>query len=130
MALGENSFELLATDGQCSAVDTLNIFVYSNESEYCSTEPIFIPEGFSPNGDGSYDVFAILNLKGLNANVQIYNRWGNLVYSNENYQNDWNGTANQGLVLFGEELPEGTYYYIIQIEGEAEPRKDYLTLWR
>jgi gliding motility-associated-like protein len=125
-----NSFELLATNGQCSAIDTLNIFVYSNESDYCSTEPIFIPEGFSPNGDGLYDVFAILNLRGLNANVQIYNRWGNLVYSNENYQNDWTGIANQGPVLYGEELPSGTYYYIIQIEGEAQPRKEYLTLWR
>jgi len=131
MALGQNnSFELLATNGQCSAIDTLNIFVYANESEYCLTSTIFIPEGFSPNGDGSYDVFAILNLNGLDANVQIYNRWGNLVYANENYQNDWNGTANQGLVLYGEELPAGTYYYIIQIEGESEPRKDYLTLWR
>jgi gliding motility-associated-like protein len=69
-------------------------------------------------------------LNGLNANVQIYNRWGNLVYSNENYQNDWTGIANQGLVVYGEELPAGTYFYIIQIEGEAEPRKDYLTLWR
>ncbi len=131
MALGQiNSFELIATNGQCSAIDTLNIFVYNNESEYCLTSPIFIPEGFSPNGDGSYDVFAILNLNGLNANVQIFNRWGNLVYASENYQNDWNGTANQGLVVYGEELPAGTYYYIIQIEGESEPRKDYLTLWR
>jgi len=130
MSLGQNSFELLAKNGDCGAYDTLNIFVYDNESEFCNTRPIFIPEGFSPNGDGSYDVFAILNLNGLNANVQIYNRWGNLVYSNENYQNDWTGIANQGLVLYGEELPAGTYFYIIQIEGEAEPRKDYLTLWR
>ena len=130
MSLGQNSFELLAKNGDCGAYDTLNIFVYDNESEFCNTRPIFIPEGFSPNGDGSYDVFAILNLNGLNANVQIYNRWGNLVYSNENYQNDWTGIANQGLVVYGEELPAGTYFYIIQIEGEAEPRKDYLTLWR
>ena len=130
MSLGQNSFELLAKNGECGAYDTLNIFVYDNESEFCNTRPIFIPEGFSPNGDGSYDVFAILNLNGLNANVQIYNRWGNLVYSNENYQNDWTGIANQGLVVYGEELPAGTYFYIIQIEGEAEPRKDYLTLWR
>jgi len=125
-----NSFELLAKNGVCGAYDTLTIFVYSNESEYCKTEPIFIPEGFSPNGDGSYDVFEILNLNGLKANVQIYNRWGILVYANENYQNDWTGIANQGLVVYGEELPAGTYYYIIQIEGEAEPRKNYFTLWR
>jgi gliding motility-associated-like protein len=125
-----NSFELLAKNGDCGAYDTLNIFVYSNESEYCKTEPIFIPEGFSPNGDGSYDEFEILNLNGLNADVKIFNRWGILVYSNENYQNDWTGIANQGLVVYGEELPAGTYFYIIQIEGEAEPRKDYLTLWR
>jgi gliding motility-associated-like protein len=130
MSLGENSFELVAKNGNCAAYDTLNIFVYGDESEYCNTKPIFIPEGFSPNGDGSYDVFKILNLNGLNADVKIFNRWGILVYSNENYQNDWTGIANQGLVVYGEELPAGTYFYIIQIEGEAEPRKDYLTLWR
>jgi len=130
MPLGQNSFELIAKNGNCAAYDTLNIFVYGNESEFCNTKPIFIPEGFSPNGDGSYDVFKILNLNGLNADVKIFNRWGILVYSNENYQNDWTGIANQGLVVYGEELPAGTYFYIIQIEGEAEPRKDYLTLWR
>jgi gliding motility-associated-like protein len=130
MPLGQNSFELVAKNGDCAAYDTLNIFVYGNESEFCNTKPIFIPEGFSPNGDGSYDVFKILNLNGLNADVKIFNRWGILVYSNENYQNDWTGIANQGLVVYGEELPAGTYFYIIQIEGEAEPRKDYLTLWR
>ena len=125
-----NSFGITVINGLCAVYDTLTIYVYSDESQFCNTEPIFIPEGFSPNGDGSYDVFAILNLNGLNANVQIFNRWGNLVYANENYQNDWTGIANQGLVVYGEELPAGTYYYIIQIEGEAEPRKDYLTLWR
>lgn len=125
-----NSFGIIVQNGLCVVYDTLDIFVNSDESQFCNTRPIFIPEGFSPNGDGTYDLFQILNLNGLNANLKIFNRWGDEVFTDANYQNDWNGTANQGLVLYGEELPAGTYFYIIQIEGEAEPRKDYLTLWR
>ena len=69
----------------------------------------------------------ISNLDGLNANVQIFNRWGILVYENLNYNNDWDGTAtNAG----GGGLPDGTYYYVIQIEGENEPRTGTLTIWR
>ncbi len=125
-----NSFEIIVKNGLCAAYDILNIYVYSDESEFCNTRPIFIPEGFSPNGDGTYDLFQILNLNGLNADVKIFNRWGDLVFSDPNYQNNWDGKSNKGLVVYGEELPAGTYFYIIQIEGETEPRKDYLTLWR
>jgi gliding motility-associated-like protein len=125
-----NSFEIIVKNGLCAVYDTLTIYVYSDESQFCNTRPIFIPEGFSPNGDGTYDLFQILNLNGLNADVKIFNRWGDLVFSDPNYQNNWDGTSNKGLVIYGEELPAGTYFYIIQIEGEAEPRKDYLTLWR
>jgi gliding motility-associated-like protein len=125
-----NSFEIIVKNGLCAVYDTLNIYVYGDESQFCNTRPIFIPEGFSPNGDGTYDLFQILNLNGLNADVKIFNRWGDLVFSDPNYQNNWDGKSNNGLVVYGEELPAGTYFYIIQIEGEAEPRKDYLTLWR
>ncbi len=130
LSIGNNSLVLSSSNGPCLATDTLEIQVYNSSSEYCQTMEIFIPEGFSPNGDGDYDVFKILNLNGLTAHVQIFNRWGNLVYESENYQNDWIGNSNQGVVLFGNELPAGTYYYIIQIEGETDARKDYLTLWR
>jgi gliding motility-associated-like protein len=44
-------------------------------------------------------------------NVKIYNRWGNLVFDDANYNNTWNGTSN------GDPLPEGPYYYVIKTEN-------------
>jgi gliding motility-associated-like protein len=126
----ENIFLLSAGLIECADLDTLTIQVLPSDNPLCQQNLIFIPDGFSPNGDSSHDLFVIENLNGLNANVHIYNRYGSLVYESRNYQNDWNGTANAGLVLYGEELPEGTYYYIISIEGETENRLNFITLWR
>jgi gliding motility-associated-like protein len=108
----------------------LNITLLDDASAQCGGSDIFIPEGFSPDQDGSNDRFVIYNLNGKRVSIEVYNRWGNLVYENDNYLNDWDGTANRGVILSGENLPESTYYYLIQIEGESETRKGYLTLWR
>ena len=50
----------------------------------------------------------------------IYNRWGQLVYENENYQNDWDGTH----YMSRDELNEGLYYYFINPESEKFDYKD------
>ena len=83
---------------------------------------IFIPEGFSPNGDGINDLFVILlNDKTLTINLQIYNRWGGLVYASEDYQNNWDGTANQGVNPTGRTgLPDGTYFYLVRLSNSKE----------
>ncbi|WP_240163566.1 SdrD B-like domain-containing protein [Spirosoma taeanense] len=76
---------------------------------------IFIPQGFSPNGDGINDLFVIRGMAGLTVSLEVYNRWGHLVYKNDDYQNDWDGKPNAG-VLVGSDangLPDGTYYYVI-----------------
>ena len=66
-----------------------------------------IPKGISPNGDGKNDNF---DLSGLDVKkVEIFNRYGQEVYSKENYTNQWNGQANNG-----NDLPTGTYYYMIE----------------
>ncbi|NCD71137.1 Ig-like domain-containing protein [Mucilaginibacter agri] len=77
----------------------------------------FIPEGFSPNGDGANDTFVIENVSGRKVFLEFYNRWGNLVYRNEDYKNDWGGKCNQGIHI-GEDLPEGTYYYIVKFDDK------------
>jgi gliding motility-associated-like protein len=130
LSSGENIFVLTSGQAPCQDSDTLVILLYNSNDLLCSSNLIFIPDGFSPNGDGSHDFFVIENLNGLQADVQIFNRYGNIVFQQENYQNDWNGTANSGVILFGELLPEGTYYYTIEIEGETVPRQNFLTLWR
>jgi gliding motility-associated-like protein len=94
-----------------------------------SSDKIFIPEAFSPNGDGLYDTFKIEGIEGKKVSVKIYNRWGNLVYQNENYRNDWNGTANIGLHT-GENLPDGTYYYVIDFNDGSKPVSNYLVIKR
>lgn len=75
-------------------------------------------EVMSPNGDGRNDSFIIEGLQFYpNTEVWIYNRWGTEIYHNEDYQNDWYGTSQSNLNIGGDELPEGTYYYIMRLGG-------------
>ena len=74
-------------------------------------EKIIIPEAFSPNGDGFNDYFEIIHPSSTTISLAVYNRWGNVVYMNADYQNDWRGKGKGNFL--GQELPEGTYYYII-----------------
>jgi gliding motility-associated-like protein len=90
---------------------------------------VFVPEGFSPNGDGLYDSFVIEGIAGKKVTVKIYNRWGNLVYESADYKNDWKGTANMGLHT-GENLPDGTYFYTIDLGDGSKPLSNYVIIKR
>ena len=80
----------------------------------------FVPEAFSPNNDGYNDQFTILRLEEYDdLSLKIYNRWGTLVYSNNDYQNDWDGRANVS-TLGGNKLPTGSYYYYLKIKDTGE----------
>ncbi|MFC5285417.1 gliding motility-associated C-terminal domain-containing protein, partial [Pedobacter alpinus] len=89
---------------------------------------IRIPQGFSPNNDGVHDKFVIENTTGDVVSLEIFNRWGNVVYRNDDYKNDWSGKSNQGITI-GEDLPDGTYYYIVKVNGKDKYVK-YLTIKR
>lgn len=68
----------------------------------------------SPNGDGFNDHFVIDYLQYFpNSELMVYNTWGNMVYQNKNYQNEFSGRANVNMVLVGQELPDGVYYYTL-----------------
>ena len=92
---------------------------------------VFIPQGFSPNGDGVNDLFVIRGTVGLTVSLEVYNRWGSLVYKNDNYQNDWDGKPNTGITIGSDTngLPDGTYYYVINLsDGRKFVR--YMTINR
>ncbi|HRY97716.1 MAG TPA: gliding motility-associated C-terminal domain-containing protein [Bacteroidales bacterium] len=73
----------------------------------------------TPNNDGQNDVWYIkpVILPGESYEVAIYNRWGDEVYSNASYANDWNGTYE------GNALPEGAYYYVVKNNNRSEEVK-------
>ena len=67
---------------------------------------------FTPNGDGYNDYWEISGIESYGrCDVRIFNRWGKLVFSSKNYENDWNGTCD------GVELPSAAYYYVINTEN-------------
>lgn len=90
---------------------------------------VFIPDGFSPNDDNNHDDFVFTTDAPSTIEFMVYNRWGNLVYENKDYKNDWNGVANRGIVI-GKGVPDGTYYIYYNInDGEFEGFK-YITINR
>jgi gliding motility-associated-like protein len=93
------------------------------DTDQCS---IFIPEGFSPNKDGVNDVFEIQQLPyGAVVELEVYNRWGALVFESSDYKNTWTGVNNDD-----DALPSGVYYYVVRIAGEGFEKTHPLTIWR
>ncbi|MBN8702889.1 MAG: gliding motility-associated C-terminal domain-containing protein [Bacteroidetes bacterium] len=82
---------------------------------------INIPNAFSPDGDGINDLFVVKNLTKWGRNkFEVFNRWGDVVYSKDNYANDWDGTVNVSSAKIGNnKVVAGTYYFILTIEDKT-----------
>ena len=94
--------------------------------ECSSDKPFFIYNALSPNGDDINEVFQIDGIEQFpNNKVQIFNRWGNMVYQMAGYKNEWSGNWGPQ----GELLPDGTYFYLIDT-GEGELFSGYLEIKR
>jgi gliding motility-associated-like protein/uncharacterized repeat protein (TIGR01451 family) len=92
---------------------------------------LFIPEGFSPNGDGINDLFVIVGINYYPENtIVIFNRWGDKVFEANPYQNIWDGTSNIGIRVGGNELPIGTYFYLLDLGNETNVIKGTIYLNR
>lgn len=91
---------------------TIGRFIITTEN--C---PPTIPEGFSPNNDTFNDVFEISNLLDVfeDFELQIYNRYGSLIYVGGNEQGFWNGIPNRGIWYQEEIVPTGTYFYVLHL---------------
>lgn len=86
---------------------------------------------FTPNNDGANDLFKIECIETYpNNELQVFNRYGALVYSQKNYANDWDGTANvSGVISRGDMLPTGTYFYVLD-SGDGTVKKGWLSIMR
>ncbi|RXM42442.1 gliding motility-associated C-terminal domain-containing protein, partial [Flavobacterium sp. YO64] len=124
LALGTYIFEYRIKDENCPRTIALNMEI----NDDCKVLPcgnIVVHNAFSPNGDGKNDVFVIDSIDDLTCypgnTVEIYNRWGILVFETTNYNNETNafdGTSRgRTTVKQSDGLPTGTYFYILNYKS-------------
>lgn len=98
----------------CELSDTVTVFVI---------DKFPVPNAFSPNNDGTNDNWEIPTIENYpDCRVEVYNKWGNKVFSSKGYQEPWDGTFQ------GKALPSGTYYYTLRLASDKDPIKGSVLL--
>ena len=124
MPFGKNIFYWTTANGSCPTV---------TDSVLIEVDDIVRFNGFSPNNDGVNDTWEItagdpdspVPMKDLypNAIVEVFSRWGTLVFRSEpGYSNPWNGN------YLGRPLPLDSYYYVINPKNGSQPIKGVVTI--
>ena len=117
----------------CERVDSFTYILRTSTGEDTATvritivcEDLTIFNGFSPNGDQINDTWVIPGIENFpNNKVCVFNRWGNQIFCQNNYLNTaaWDGTWD------GKDLPDGTYFYVID-DGAGNQFSGYVQLHR
>ncbi len=119
-ACGVDSFTYRITNAQGKqSTATISITVVCDK--------VLVFNGISPNGDGKNDVWHIVGIEQYPDNVvRVFNRWGNQVFEEKGYTNTraWDGSWN------GKLLPDGTYFYVLNLGGAAGKLEGYLQILR
>ena len=104
------SYRLVVQDNRnCIADDFINIFIENSDA-------IFVPTGFTPNGDFNNDLLSVYGIQGVQVNVfRVYDRWGEVVFEDTDFEvNDasrgWNG------MFKGREMMPGVYTWVVEAE--------------
>ena len=86
---------------------------------------IEIPNVFTPNGDNVNDLFTIKSTGVKEIDLQIFNRWGQLLYSFNGVKASWDGINTNG-----GKAPDGTYFYLIELGGNGGSLSGWLQILR
>lgn len=142
-----------ATDASINGDGTVDYIIY--EEDWCGTDTlvyiicdvfgaydtvyspiavdcfvgVILPEGFSPNNDGVNDLFEIKGIQHFpnnNNNIQIFNRWGRLIFEKDSYLNEWNALPMVKGFLGGQKVPVGTYFVLLDLGDGSLVYKSYL----
>ena len=111
---------LLSFNFICQNYDIYRVVAYSNNIEVVSVSntikvpqehAIFVPNVFSPDGDNTNDVFQVMGRGLEHITIEIYNRWGQLVFEAPHLNESWDGTYR------GQPCPVGTYVYQLKVDA-------------
>ncbi|MFH6971088.1 gliding motility-associated C-terminal domain-containing protein [Flavobacterium petrolei] len=119
------------TANNCFSTNPLQVTVSLTNCDV--TADFFIPDGFSPNGDGVNETFSILDIDFLypDYTLEIFNRYGNLMYTVNKNKPDWDGTASDSSTDINGKAPNGVYFYVINFnKGNTSPKQGRLYLNR
>ncbi|ASS48254.1 MAG: hypothetical protein CHH17_05790 [Candidatus Fluviicola riflensis] len=102
-----NQFNIIIADACNKSIDITPINVYNQ----C---PLIVPNVMTANGDGTNDALIITNWEDYDkVSLTIFNRWGHIIYENDDYKNDWTGFDDGG-----KQLTEGVYFYLVTPTSE------------
>lgn len=114
-----------ASNPDIELIDELDYYVFVTDTNGCVNSDtihvrpipqIVFPTGFTPNADGVNDDWQIDYIDQFPESVvEVYNRWGEMLFRSVGYTERWDGTYN------GADLPVGTYYYIIELNDPLFP---------
>jgi len=113
-------FTVTDPSGLCSATATISIEVLENSI-------LIIPNVFTPNGDNSNDLFKITATGIKTLTCDIFNRWGQKLYTIKAPEDVWDGKAA------GTDVPDGTYFFILKAvgdDGKEYNQQNYINLFR
>lgn len=113
---------MVADSNGCMGADSVNVI-------YLECESLIMPNVFTPNGDGTNDVFYIGGNYLKKERLWIYDRWGIEIYSSEDVEHGWDGTNMKS----EKKCEAGTYFYmadVILFEGKHKIVKGYVSLFR
>jgi len=104
--LGEQVYSVVISVGDCTGEDSVSVILYD-------VGQCVISEGLSPNGDGYNDCLDLEFIADRTGSfsLEVFNRYGMSVYSNDNYVNEFCGVSDDG-----NELPTGTYFYVMKFK--------------
>ena len=116
LEIGDYVFRYTDLESPCPSVTEITISLH----DLCIPRPCnspIISKAVTVNGDQWNEYFTVTDIEFCNfvIELQIYNRWGALIYESKNYQNDWNGQAHKNSVGSSKQVPTGTYYYILNL---------------
>ncbi len=121
--LGDYVFSYTIAKGYC--LEQTEVTITLNDIcvvKACGLEDFTISKALTPNGDEFNEFFKVTAVKDckFKIDVKIFNRYGAIVFQNEDYQNDWSADSHSSSIGGANQLPNGTYYYVIVVTGEFD----------